>query len=659
MSLSQWVWCWIDWAGFSIFGSLVDVMDMYITMLGNISIYLIKYLVEINPTFTNFIINLKDIAKVIFSITLLGAVFFSFAGLKFDNAPKYLQNIFFVAVAVSAVPFIFSWSVNTVQQSIVPASMLGSKDTVLGDRRGLANSMTHPSDEIYNFLESGGQCNGYHKTREGWFGEKVLYDKYYGNKETSELGSNAIVGVSLPLWFGETREDTINKWKNMGLNPNDNNDIFPNLGGASGIVAVNGQAPSGGMIKWNSAEPEGAASQEVMTRFFSVACPVGGQEADTGDTSNRENKGIIRYYAVLPLWLQVVYAFVLFAVCLVVTFKMVDTVFEMLIMGALLHLTAAISVSEIGKETFKNNLKQFFTQCVGIIVLLGFTSLMMNLMGELISTDTQTGGVGWIMAQLKAPGGALDGKGSVFQGFVQIMISIVFIAGAGFFTINGSDAVKSLAGYDTGMGSSYLAQATTARAMGMAGKTVGRGASKVANVGKNVVKGAGNEIKDTAKSGMAQHRLNKNSKVDDATDKSNYDKRKAEFNNLSDEDKKQWRDMAQAHYQQHGDIKGRDEFVGNNNLDKEKLDMLAEEMYSGETIDRQMAMKNQNTLKGAKEGFKEVGHFVGSNRALIHVATGMSGNNVQFSEESRKNMKAANAHRRSQRRTVKNQNFGF
>lgn len=658
MSIGQWIWCWIDWAGFSIFGSLVDVMDMYITMLGNISIYLIKYLVEINPTFTNFIINLKDIAKVIFSITLLGAVFFSFAGLKFDNAPKYLQNIFFVAVAVSAVPFIFSWSVNTVQQSIVPASMLGSKDTVLGDRRGLANSMTHPSDEIYNFLESGGQCNGYSSDWVGWFGEKNEKDKWYGTEDDRTDGSQALVGVQMPLWFGESKQDIVNRWKNMGLDPNDNNDIFPNLGGSSGIVAVNGQAPSGGMIKWNSAEPEGAASQEVMARFFNVACPVGGQVADTGDTSNRENKGVIRYYAVLPLWLQLVYAFVLFAVCLVITFKMVDTVFEMLIMGALLHLTAAISVSEIGKETFKNNLKQFFTQCVGIILLLGFTSLMMNLMGELISTDTQTGGVGWIMSQLKGPGGVLEGKGSVFQGFVQIMISIVFIAGAGFFTINGSDAVKSLVGYDTGMGSSYLAQATTARALGMAGKAVGRGASKVANTGKNIAKGAGNEIKDTAKSGMAQHRLNKNSKVDE-NGKSNYDKRKAEFDNLSAEEKKQWRDMAQSHYQQHGDIKGREDFVDKNDLNTEKLDELAKEMYSGETIDRQMAMKNQNTLKGAKEGFKEVGNFVGSNRALRHVATGLSGNNVQFSEESRRNMKAANAHRRAQRRTMRNQNFGF
>lgn len=293
---------------------------------------------QIITTFTD---NIKKLQPYMLTLCIMIVLASTIINLRFDQVKHVVKRTLHIGLWTLLIPIIFAQGINLVSTVSQNMGSLVSNNSLL---ENVTNSLIYENPSWSK--QSAEQCKGkntgifnfaipnpFNKEEEligfHWPEEGTIYDG---------SGDNYVQGVNIP--FFPNKENVHQQWRSADLEPSNLKNVFPNddgepfpKGGSKGIIK------------------KGEGINELGLRYYSTACAVGA----AGETG----QGVVMKWSMVNYIVFGAVSSLMLIVAGMVVFKILEQIYEVIMLGIFLPLTNILSISEMGLNIFKSHLTQF------------------------------------------------------------------------------------------------------------------------------------------------------------------------------------------------------------------------------------------------------------------------------------------------------------
>lgn len=331
MSLFTFLYRYLNGMGLVLVLPLVMLGCFFLDNVVNLVPTLLQSFTQI-PMIKTFTSNINQLTPYILTLCLMIVLIATIINLKLDAVKHVVHRLIHVSLMSLLIPVIISQGISLASTITTNISALIGNGSVYTT---IANTLVYENPEFDKLSAS--DCQG---KSDAWgaitigdwevFKGFVKAGDYYNGEN-----NNYIQGVSVP--FLQSVDQSKAQFKVNGLNPNDNNSVFPNDNGNPHPDGL-----SGGPIT------EDTTPNQLLSRYMYTGCA----------PTNKEDGVTMKWEALNPL-LMFPIAILLIIVAGMILLNIVEKIYESLMLGIVLPLTNIFRVSETGMGIFKSHLTQF------------------------------------------------------------------------------------------------------------------------------------------------------------------------------------------------------------------------------------------------------------------------------------------------------------
>lgn len=282
------------------------------------------------PIITTFTDNIRTLQPYMLTLCIMIVLASTIINLRFDQVKHVVKRTLHIGLWTLLIPIIFAQGINLVSTVSQNIGSLVSNNSLL---ENVTNTLIYENPSWSN--KSAEQCKG---QNDGIISIPFL-NLYWPEKGSiyDGTGDNYVQGVNVP--FLPNKATIHSQWESADLNPTDPHDVFPNDDGQPFPER------SKGIIK------KGEGINELGLRYYSTACAVGA----AGDTG----KGVVMKWSMVNYIVFGAVSLLMLIAAGMVVFKILEQIYEVIMLGIFLPLTNILSISEMGLNIFKSHLTQF------------------------------------------------------------------------------------------------------------------------------------------------------------------------------------------------------------------------------------------------------------------------------------------------------------
>ncbi len=284
------------------------------------------------PMVNTLMSNINQLTPYILTLCLMIVLVATIINLRFDAVKHVVHRLIQVSLMSLLIPVIISQGISLASTVTTNISGLIGNGSVYTT---LANTLVYENPDFDKLSAS--DCQG---KSDAWGEIKILGNTVFdgfvkaGDYYNGE-NNNYILGIGIP--FVGTVEQIKGLFKSSGLNPNDNNSVFPNDNGNP-----HPDGASGGPFT------EDTTPMQLLNRYMFTGCA----------PTNKEDGVTMKWEALSPILIAPI-GILLIIVAGMILLKIVEQIYESLMLGIVLPLTNVFRISETGIGIFKSHLTQF------------------------------------------------------------------------------------------------------------------------------------------------------------------------------------------------------------------------------------------------------------------------------------------------------------
>lgn len=284
------------------------------------------------PMVNTFMSNINQLTPYILTLCLMIVLVATIINLRFDAVKHVVHRLIQVSLMSLLIPVIISQGISLASNVTTNISGLIGNGSVYTT---LANTLVYENPDFDKLSAS--DCQG---KSDAWGAITILdHEVFPGFVKAGDYyngeNNNYILGIGIP--FVGTVDQIKGLFKSSGLDPNDNSSVFPNDDGKP-----HPDGTSGGPIT------EDTTPMQLLNRYMFTGCA----------PTKKEDGVTMKWEALSPILIAPI-GILLIIVAGMILLKIVEQIYEALMLGIILPLTNIFRISETGIGIFKSHLTQF------------------------------------------------------------------------------------------------------------------------------------------------------------------------------------------------------------------------------------------------------------------------------------------------------------